>query len=112
MAVAQVEYEPDDPTAIGRILAEDWERFALAVRAESELSRRRFIVDWPALTRWRDRVLRDRRRYTPDIVAAALESLALECHLAGHPELAARAIAEAESIVLGACRSAVDARVG
>lgn len=88
------------PARVAEILADDWERFALAVQAESELSKRRFVVDWPALARWRDRVLSNRRRYAPDVVAAALEALALECYLSGQLDLADRSIGQARRVVL------------
>lgn len=93
-----------DLTRVAQILAEDWERSALATRAlgllEDRAKVRPFIADWPALVRWRDRVLAQPRRHPPDIVAAALEALALECHLAGRPELADKAMQHAERIVL------------
>jgi len=89
---------------IARILGEDWERATLAAGAEGVLSLRPFVADWPALVRWRDRVLADRQQYPPDVVAAALEALALECALSGHPELAQRAVQRAEHLVIGRAR--------
>lgn len=50
-----------------------------------------FREQWPALVRWRDRVLANAKRAKPSVVAAAYESLALECTLAGEYELAAKA---------------------
>lgn len=102
--------ESHEPASIAQIIAEDWERYALAVVAHAELSKRPFVVDWPALARWRDRVLANRRAYTPADVAAALECLALECHLSGQPELAAKATRQAEQLVLEHARRTSRAR--
>lgn len=88
-------------------ISADYERDAVAWRASAALRRRPFVVDWPALAKWRDAVLREPRRHPVDVVAAALEAMALECALAGHDELARKARAQAEFVVLG--RRIVDA---
>ena len=86
--------QPDGEAAAAARVADEWERYAVAIVAEAKLveSAKHFRQRWPALVKWRERVLKNRRRAKPSDVAAALESLALECTLAGQPELAARAI--------------------
>lgn len=87
--------------AIAGRLADDYERDVMGIQASIRGAKRPFIVDWPALARWRDGVLRDPRRHPAHVVAAALEAMAMECSLAGYTELAQKARAQAEAVVLG-----------
>lgn len=83
----------DGETANAMRIADEWARYAEGLADESKLvdAARNFRQQWPALVRWREKVLGNQRRAKPSIVAAAFESLALECFLAGQHELAARA---------------------
>lgn len=87
--------------AIGERLCDDYERDVVAIQARIRRAKRPFIVDWPALAAWRDGVLRDTRRHPALVVAAALEAMAIECELAGYAELAQKARAQAEAVVIG-----------
>lgn len=100
--------ERDGEAANAARVADEWERYALSIVAESKLveSARNFRQRWPALVKWRERVLQNRRRCKPADVAAALESLALECTLAGEHHLAARAQHQAIQVM----RSVADIR--
>lgn len=82
-------------------LANDEDREFGAWCAKLKMRQRQFIIDWPALARWRDGVLREPRKYPSYIVAAALEALALECALSGYDELAQKARGQAEAVMLG-----------
>lgn len=93
----------DGESAAGARTADEWERYALAIVFEAKLveSAKNFRLRWPALVKWRERVLKNRRRAKPADVAAALESLALECTLAGEFALAARAQHQAIQVMRG-----------
>lgn len=95
----------DDAADLAARLADDFERDYVALQGRIRLAARPFIADWPALARWRESVLAAPRRHPPAVVAAALEAMALECVLAGHPELAQRARDEAEAFILNALHS-------
>jgi hypothetical protein len=86
-----------DQTATAHRIADEWQGQFEAVVHESQLAdaARQFRQRWPALVRWRERVLTNRRHAKPSLVAAAYESLALECLMAGEYELSARAQQEA-----------------
>lgn len=92
-------------TATAERIADDCERRLETIAHESRLAdaARGFRQRWPALVRWREKVLANRRHERPSVIAAAYESLALECLLAGEYELSARAQHEAvramESVV-------------
>lgn len=89
----QADYEryvlsPETVTAIG--MAAEHEAI---VESELRAGRRaevaqQFREQYPALSRWRDRVLNNPRRVSGQEVAAAYELLALECSLAGIHDLA------------------------
>lgn len=80
-------------TAAAFRVADEWARHVEHLVLENRLTdaARQFRAQWPALVRWRERVLQNPRKSKPAIVAAAFESLALECTLAGEMELAAKA---------------------
>lgn len=88
-------------TAYAHRVADEWERYTLSIVDEARLEEaaRSFRQRWPALVRWRDKVLKNRRHEKPSVIAAAFESLALECLLAGESELSARAQHEAMNIM-------------
>jgi hypothetical protein len=83
----------DDDTATALSIADAWaaeverlvDEHTLAAAAEN------FRERWPALVRWREGVLGTKGRGRPAHVAAAYESLALECMLAGEHHLSAKA---------------------
>jgi hypothetical protein len=83
----------NDDTAIALSIVDAWDRQLEHLMRESRLAEnaRDFREKWPALVRWRDRVLAHQKKAKPGDVAAAYESLALECELAGEYHLAAKA---------------------
>lgn len=82
-----------DDTATALRIADEWARALEHVVSEARLAEAamNFRLQWPALVRWRDKVLANQKRQKPAVVAAAYESLALECTLAGELHLAAKA---------------------
>src|SRR4051812_45604766 len=62
-------------------ICDEWERYVIAVVHESKRAEaaRDFRHHWPALVGWRERVLKHEGRFRPSTVAAAYESLSLEC---------------------------------
>ncbi len=82
-----------DVVASAMRIADDWERRVVEIVHEAKLAEaaQNFRQRWPALVRWREKVLANKRRARPSLVAAAYESLALECTLAGEHHLAAKA---------------------
>jgi hypothetical protein len=82
----------DAETARAYEVAVDWERYvnAVADRAIIDEAVRAFRASWPALVRWRTRVLEAKgsKKARPAEIAAAWECVALECLLAGELHLA------------------------
>lgn len=85
--------ETSDETATALSIADAWNTHLARVIREARLAdaARDFRAQWPALVRWRDKVLGNQKRQKPAVIAAAYESLALECSLAGELHLAAKA---------------------
>ena len=96
------ETRPSDETAAAYRLALDWSRALEQLRIDGarEAAAKNFRQRWPALVRWRDRVIANWRSERPADVAAAYELVALECYLGGVPELAEKAQAEAVRILM------------
>jgi hypothetical protein len=86
---------------------DETERYIEELRADALRTEaaRAFRTEYPALARWRDRILKHPRRYNKAEVAAAYELMALECALGGLGSLAARARIEARRAVGLSARS-------
>lgn len=82
-----------DDTATAFRVADEWNDRVEQLVRERHLAyaAKHFRAQWPALIRWRESVLKNARKSKPAVVAAAFESLALECTLAGELDLAAKA---------------------